>query len=177
MIGIVAENYLCLFALVEMILKDIGKSDFDQYELAEYFGITVPLDYVSDRINHVVHSCVEREWGTNISEKQLNEFFDINNIPLKAKFLTANPYNAYDEVESVSEKQYIIYLYSYGSLNHEPVNYDVGHASLLIGFLNNDKVRIYDPGPRNAGIKEVSVNSLYDAIYDNRGGIVIIEGK
>lgn len=174
MLEVVAENYLCLYALLEMVLRDVGNNEFNQYSLADYFGITVPMDFSSDKITNIKHSTEEREWGASLNIQNVNQFFNMNKISLKAKYLTANPFNEYEEAETMSDGKYIIYLYSYGHLNHEPVNYDVGHASLLMNYGSN-RAKIYDPGPRNAGIKEISVSNLYDAIYDSRGGILIIE--
>ena len=41
------RNYLCFYALMEMILADIGYCNWDQYSLANTFGVvclaTTPL--------------------------------------------------------------------------------------------------------------------------------------
>ena len=44
---VIADNYLCLFALLEMILKQ-NNVNISQYELAEKAGITVPDGYKTE---------------------------------------------------------------------------------------------------------------------------------
>ena len=43
--NVIAENYLCFPALLEMIINDAFDMNISQFEIAEYFGIVVPCGY------------------------------------------------------------------------------------------------------------------------------------
>lgn len=53
--------------------------------LADYFGINVPLDYISNKITNVKYSMNESEWGTLIDVESINQFFEMNDNLLYAK--------------------------------------------------------------------------------------------
>ena len=168
-------NYLCVYAMLEMALRDIGEREWDQIRLANQFGVTLlPGNTIKGVIN--VRYCTdERECGAHINIEDLNTFFSMKKIPLKALFLKANPYACYSEAEEDDTRNYIIYLYSYGSLNEDRSKLNVGHASMRVDNIKDGEVSIYDPGPLKAGIKVVKLNRLYDAIDDCKGGILILE--
>lgn len=170
---IIGEDYLCLFAVLEMVLKDIGVQDYSQYDLANYFGVTVPEEYLISGVHNLKYSNMEKDYGTHVTEKDLNAFFNEKGIPLMVEWLSANPFGEYPDAVYIPNDRYVIFLFSYGSLYQEPQNYTVGHASLLLENESHGMIKIYDPGPRNHGEKDVSINNLYDAVYDGRGGILI----
>ena len=51
----------------------------------------------------------------------------------------------------------------------------VGHVALLLNCLSNEKLEIYDPGPRKYGIKVVNRIAMHEAMEDIRGGTYVIE--
>ena len=172
---VVGKNYLCVYAMIEMILKDIGEETWDQIRLANKFGVTLPVDYDIKEVENTIHCANEHECGAHIDAEKLNSFFEMEGIPLRATYLEANPFNCYDVAEEDDSHKYIVYLYSYGSLNDDQSKINVGHASIKVGNIKNGKLSIFDPGPLNAGVKEVNLSRLYDAINDYSGGILILE--
>lgn len=172
---VIAINYLCLYAMIEMVLKDIDEMNWDQIQLANQFGVVLPEGNSINGIDNVTYCIDERKCGAHINIESLNSFFSMENIPLRATILDSNPFNCYDEAETNDRNKYIVYLYSYGSLNNDPKKRNIGHASIKISDIRNGIVSIYDPGPVGAGIKEVRLSKLYDAIGESNGGILIIE--
>lgn len=170
-----AINYLCVYAMIEMVLKDIGKKDLDQIHLANQFGVTLPAGEYIEGVSNVEYCTDERECGAHIDIDRLNSFFSEKGIPLNASYIKANPFDCYDKAERHDAHMYIIYLYSYGSLNNDIEKKNVGHASMKIDNIENGIVSIYDPGPLGAGIKKIRLNKMYDAISDCNGGILILE--
>ena len=47
------ENYLCFYALMEMILADIGYCNWNQYSLANTFGVVLPDNYSINGVENV----------------------------------------------------------------------------------------------------------------------------
>lgn len=174
---VVGENFLCFFALMEIILNDIGISIYNQYDLANYFGVVLPVDYKIKGVENVSYSTSEKEYGFHGRLQDINVFLEKHDIPLTASYLAANPFDEYPGLMYIPQKRYAIFLYSYGSLYKEASNDNVGHASLLIANEVGRRIKIYDPGPRDYGEKTFFVNRIYDAIYDNRGGIFIFNRK
>lgn len=172
---IIAVDYLCFFALLEMVLCDKGYNNWSQIDLANYFGVTLPENYTINGVYKYITSNDVKKYGYCIDVDEVNCFFDKNNISMKLSFESSNPYGFYTSIDGDKGKdEYHIYAFSYGSLYLEPQNIMVGHVALHLNRNGND-VEIYDPGPRNAGRKLVSESRLYDAMYDNRGGIFTIK--
>ena len=172
--SIIAENYLCFFAVLEMILKDIGYKNYNQYNLANYLGVVLPPNIEIKGVNNVSFGNSESDYGYHLNIDKLGSFFKSNNIPLTIEYISANPFGNYPGATYIFKEKYVIVFYSYGSLYREPQNYDISHASLLMKNEVEGKVEIYDPGPRNSGAKTVLVSSLRDAIYDSEGGVLIL---
>lgn len=176
---IVAENYLCFYAVLEMVLSDVGINGFSQYNLANEFGVVLPFDYSIPNIYNVTFSNDIRSQGAHINENKINTFFRTHRINLKISYIPENPFidYGYDTYGNFvpSNGKYYIYTFSYGSLYNEVVNYKVGHVSLLINCPSLGQLEIYDPGPRMAGIKVIKRIAMHDAMEDNRGGVYLIE--
>lgn len=174
---VVAKNYLCLLALLEMVIEDIvGKSFINQDYLAEYFGITIPPD-CDINIKNIHYSNNERDFGVHINENSLNDFFVNIGIPIQAEYIEVNEFeeNLIDDVnyEFLRKDKYIIYTFSYGALYNERTTYLFGHVALLDKVISNDWLQVYDPGPKGSGHKMVNRHNMYDAMRHIRGGIYI----
>lgn len=175
---VIAENYLCFCALLEMIITDGQKIKITQYKIAEKFGVTIPYNYKIN-VKNVNFSCNTIEHGVHITESALNDFFCKEKINLHAKYLQVNPYEELfiDEYENKNLRlnKYIIYTYSYGYLFHFPDAFDVGHVALLQDVISDHELLIYDPGPKNSGLKNVNRHEMYDAIRYRHGGVYLLE--
>ncbi len=177
---IISEKYLCLYALFEIILFDIGITRFTQYDLANRFGVTLPTGYsIPNVYNHVSYNDNLFMQGAHIDVDEMNSFFEENRIPLKLSYLSESPWlnHDYDRriYSPIKARQYYIYAFSYGHLYHEYNNYRVGHVALLLNCPNDDLIEIYDPGPRNAGRKIVNRNFMHDAMDAIDGGVYFIK--
>lgn len=174
---VIAENYLCLLSLLEMIIEDATGLKITQRDLAEEFGITVPQDYKTE-LRNIKFSSVENDYGVEISEDKLQEFLDKKGIGLKARFIDGICINELDFDERLAryleEKKYVILAYSYGELYNKCNHAILGHVALLQKVIGEGSIRIYDPGPDEAGIKEISIFKMYDAIR-RKGGLYIID--
>lgn len=164
-----------------MILVDVLNTDlFNQYSLAEIFGITLPVDAVLP-VRNVTYSDCPRDYGVHINERKLNDFFINTGIPINVSYYKASPYedNPIDAFgnDELRKNKYIIYTYSYGSLYHEPQNREVGHVALLDKVIAERTIIIYDPGPRNAGIKSVDRIDMYEAMCERNAGIYVFEKR
>lgn len=174
---VVAKNYLCFLALLEMIIEDtIGATFINQDYLAEYFGITVPYDYKIS-IKNVHYSNIDREFGVHIDENILNNFFVNVGIPMRANYITVNEFeeNEIDDIncDFLRKGKYIVYTFSYGALYREKDTYGFGHVVLLDKVISEDSLQVYDPGPRDCGHKIVNRHTMYDAMRYVRGGIYV----
>lgn len=179
--NVIAENYLCFLALLEMVIEDvIGKSYIDQYYLAEYFGITVP--YGTDiTVNNITFSDKEREFGVHLDENKLNAFFKETGIPIETEYVYINEFEEsdYDTVDrsDLRRNSYIVYTYSYGSLYRKSELCNYGHVALLKSVVSERTLEIYDPGPIGKGEKKIDRHALYDAIREINGGLYIFKIK
>lgn len=125
--------------------------------MAEEFGVTIPVDYELN-VNNICYSNNDNEYWVHLIEKILNEFFEKKNINIRATYFHINPFedleiDEYDKFE-LREGKYIIYTYSYGDLFRESDKLDIGHVALLWDVVSENELLIYDPGPKNAGIKK-----------------------
>lgn len=175
---IVANNYLCFMALLEMIVSETNPcARFTQNDFAELFGITVPIEEHTT-IKNVQYSNIIEKCGTNICVKEINDFFRENLISLQLSYI---PSCYFDEITFAnmivenSRNAYIVFAFCYGVLYNEPQNNDVGHTTLFEDVdTKSDTIRIYDPGPRNHGSKIVKMDDMVYAMK-RRGGIYLFE--
>lgn len=175
---IIAKDYLCFNALLEMIVSDINSSShFSQVEFAEIFGITVPKG-IQVPIKNVQYSNDVAQCGTNVCVDTINDFFRNNLIPLKLSYISASYFDEItfgDIIFEKSKKSYIVFAFCYGLLYDESQNNDVGHVVLLEKIdTETDTIQIYDPGPRNHGSKTVKVDDMVYAMK-RRGGVYLFE--
>lgn len=176
---VIAENYLCFYAILEMILSDIGIDTFSQYDLANEFGVVLPNGHNIPNVHNVHFSENIRDQGAHIDVSKINIFFLRNKIDLRVSYVEENPYidYEYDQFDKFSAKGkiYCVYAFSYGDLYHETQNNNVGHIALLLNCLSPSQIEIYDPGPHAAGVKIISRFSMHDAMEFIRGGMYIFE--
>lgn len=172
---IIADNYLCFLALLEMILRAKGII-ISQYDLAEKYGVTVPIGYVTN-IKNVKYSAVQDDLGVIITPKSLQQFLNDLNCDMEVSFLSALHTNEF-ELGSIlrlhlAKGKFVIFAFSYGVLYSNESYYDLGHVSLLHEIVNDDLLQIYDPGPDSPGIKNAKISDMYDAMR-KKGGIYIL---
>lgn len=153
---VVAQNYMCFLALLEMIITDIyDTSIISQFDMADYFGLTIPTGTSLSIANHRF-STVDSEYGLHINANTLNDFFVKKNMKIKATYYKENPYE-YNEIDSFSSKclgptKYLIYTFSYGYLFSDSSKINIGHAALYDSSVSETSIKIYDPGPLNPGL-------------------------
>ena len=169
-----SENYLCLATLIEIVLKDIGIRKYTRFDIAEELGITLPPS-ARGLVKGASYSEDEFQLGIKIDSEKMNSFFDRNEINLHAKYTQATPYTMLEEQISKWNQCYVIFLYSYGELVGNSELQDVGHAALFISMPNQQEVRIYDPGPKDSGEKNVCCYRLEEAMYQRRGGYILLQ--
>lgn len=176
---VVAKKYLCFLTLLEMILDDSVNLKMTQQDIAEEFGITVPLGYKID-VSNIQFSSVENDFGIEVSEERLQNFFDKKGIELKVKYIDGVCLNDIDldirMKRYLEEQKYVILAFSYGMLYNNCMHDALGHVALLEKVIGDDLVQIYDPGPDKAGIKKISILKLYDAMK-RKGGLYLIDKK
>ena len=128
------ENYLCFYALLEMILADIGYRNWDQYSLANTFGVVLPGNYSINGVENVETSSDERMYGAHVDCKLINRFMEESRIPLKVSYIPSNPYGEYNISKSYLKDKYCIYTYLYGFCHNASDKLQVGHASLFLRY-------------------------------------------
>ena len=173
-----SHPYMCFDALLAMIVKDVfPQSHFSQDYFAEQFGVTIPYGEHT-KIKNVRFSNNIEEYGTSVNTNDINVFFDKNKIPLSISFIPANYIDeATFDVFLIENCQnaYVVFAFCYGILYNEPLNANIGHVSLLNGFVSTTySLEIYDPGPRNPGMKVVKIDNMFYAMK-RRGGVYLLK--
>lgn len=174
---VIAKEYLCFDALLEMIISYAEPSiHFTQTELAETFGITLPIG-TQTSINNVQYSNSIMDCGTNICIRDINDFFQKNLISLKLSYISSSCIDemTFADIIEKNNEAYIVFAFCYGLLYKEPQNNDIGHVALLQSVdARADVIKIYDPGPRNYGSKIIKIDDMVYAMK-RRGGIYLFE--
>lgn len=176
---VTAEDYLCFYAILEMIIEDMTGQKIDQNILAEHFGIKVPQHYQTDLIN-VSRTSEDYELGAFIDAAEINSYFVYNNLNIDME---------YKGVEKISEcnveqqlnrmfktNEYLIAGISYGVLYNIPECREVGHCTLIENIIGED-ADIYDPGPKDSGKKRIKIEHLYEAMRIRNGGFFIFNKR
>lgn len=168
---IVAKPNFCVPAVLQMVLKHFGVKEMTQDEIASQLFIT------PDR-NDVEHI----NWGARIENDTLNIFFQNNGLELQEKYISINQFMdssfLIDKLQELIQKQVsIICGYNYTWLFGDRED-TFRHVSIVVDvFLNEDKVLLLDPGPKDAGYKYVSADKLFYAIKAGKDGLWCITPK
>lgn len=162
---VISEPNWCVPAVLEMVLKHHGIDTFSQQDIAKQLSI-VPA---TDEVEH-------KKWGAQIKENTLNDFFEVNMIPLHEKYIPIGYFiDDYFMIEKIQEllenNTSIICGYNYTWLygNREDT---FQHVSIITEVLTHgNEVCLLDPGPKDAGYKTVKVEDLYYAIRAAKDGL------
>lgn len=175
MYEVIAEQYLCFPALIEMVIKNLTGRNIGQYEIAEWLGITVPYHY-SGKVKNVTKSIDCYEYGVHIDVNRIKDYFEEKQISLKVDYIEISKIKEdfFQEriQEYIQQNKTLICSYSYGYLYGREELIQVGHVSQILSTSEMD-IDIYDPGPDGVGKKKVNEFLLYDAIQYKNGGIYI----
>ena len=116
---VVANDYLCFMALLEMIVSEAcPEFHFSQTDFAEQFGITIPFGE-NTSIKNVHYSDDIRECGTHICINNINDFFKRNMIPLHLSFISSCFFDEINFSNIIIEKSkncHIVFAFCYGLL-------------------------------------------------------------
>lgn len=175
---VVASEYLCYVALLEIILKNEGIKKYNQYDLAQIHGLCVPIDYVNtnDYVN-IKYSENAYKWGVKVNKSILNNIFKFELLDVIAEYIdikTISDWEFDGYLEYDEGYKYCVFLYDYGALNFGVMN-SIGHAALLYKKIDSKSIYIYDPGPYNIGLKIINNYDIYKAIHAKNGGIMLIK--
>ena len=91
---VVADNYLCFLALLEMILREKG-ARITQYDLAEMTSVVIPEGY-SVRINNVRYSTCQDDYGVSVTPPTLRKIFSELGISIDVLYLDALRINEFE---------------------------------------------------------------------------------
>ena len=176
--NIIAENYLCVPAVLETVLKSEDILDIDKYTIANYFGVVLPQGIVYPQVKNCSHSDVPKQQGIILKNDSINKFFKDKKIPLHEQYTKLNLIDKdffTDFIfDTLFSEKHIICGYEYHTLYGSTGDY-AGHVSIIVNVdVNNDIVYLLDPGPKNSGLKTVSAYNLYHAIFEAKDGIWII---
>lgn len=178
---VVAHKFLCVPAVLSMIVATTDILNLNQDKIAEYFGVNVPVGSDDGLINNVKQINDENSWGVVISNNEVNGFFEHFGIPLEEHFIHVNTIAEYyfeDLIKNLLEdKKHIICGYDYYSLNLQNANsMRIGHVS-IIKAIKNGNIVIIDPGPKDPGEKIIKPEDLFFAIKRKSNGLWIISEK
>lgn len=175
-----SKPYCCVTAVLETILLRHGYR-FDQVDIANYFGLTVPVndvDAMSGTFTKLDASNDVRLIGIHLGKDGFNSFFAENGISLKETFISASmlsELNMESVLDAIPEESDVIFFFDYGTLYGEERNKGVGHNGAFISKCGED-ICYLDPGPRRLGKNNVNIDDLLYAMkaaYAG-GGISVI---
>jgi hypothetical protein len=147
----------------------------DERVIDNYFTVYIPED-TQGKLK-CVKTSNPQEYGIKVGNDTLNKFFSHFNIPLHEKYLSIFHYEDWSFEQEVREllnsDNHIICGFSYGALYNEQKNIDIGHVS-IIADMDDNQIKLLDPGPINPGLKYVKADDLYSAIKMRRDGLWLI---
>ena len=172
---IVANDFLCIPACMEMILCS-HSYNITQNEIAEYFGVNVSPDYTGP-IKNIIHTSDINKLGIVLNNDSINLFFNKFNLPFKEEYISIKLLQDWMFEEIIAKKialgNHLIFGFSFGALYNDKTKSEIGHVS-IIESIENENLTIIDPGPLNAGKKQVDIFNIFRAIHMKDDGLWII---
>lgn len=171
--NIVAEKFLCIACLLEIAIKENSDLDVNQYQIAEYFGLSVPIGYKTIIDNQRETNDIYK-LGIVLDAEKLNEYFDSLRVGLRAEYYEGLRFNEEffpERLRSLFQQGgTLIITVDYGELVFKKEARELGHA-LIITNIIDEEVELFNPGPDDAGLMRVSSLRLYDSMRARRGGV------
>jgi hypothetical protein len=167
-----SEDYLCVATLLELILNNFGYN-IDRYEIANYFGVNIPVDEKISKVQHYYNTEDKNKLGIIINDNNINSIFNHFHIKLIEKYTSINTIleeSFVSTVKKMMEESYVICGFDYGYVYDEPKNIRLGHVS-IITEITDDNVMLFDPGPRNFGMKKIDTYRLFCGIKKKQDGL------
>lgn len=172
---IVSSEFLCIPACMEIILRS-HSFDISQNEIAEFFGVHVSLEYTGP-IKNIIHTSDSNKLGIVLKNDSINTFFNKFNLPFKEEYISIKLLQDWMFENLITEKialgNHLVCGFSFGELYNDKSKTEIGHVSILES-VDREKLTIIDPGPLNAGRKQVDIYDIYRAIHMKNDGLWII---
>lgn len=177
-----AHPYLCVCALLEMIIRSLCDNGPTQFEIADYFGINAPKGLHYDGVTNIHYTNDPNTWGLVVRDQEINEFFFDYGISLTETFLSINLFEDWsfeDKLEELLQSRaHIICGYADRDGMTSTTSAPVGHAVLILqvepsGGMERDIV-VYDPGPESPGQRRIRGHRLFADIKAGKDGIWVI---
>lgn len=178
--NVIAENYLCVPAVLETILNSEGNFQINKYIIADYLGVILPKSINYPQIHNVSYATDTKDFGVKLKQNSINELFKHFEIPLEEKYasilqIDRDFFTDYI-IGILEEKCHIVCGFEYNSLYHKERREYVGHVSIIVDADSiNETVVLLDPGPLGEGFKKVDSYELYKSINCAHDGLWVIK--
>lgn len=180
--AVVARTYLCVCALLEMIIHSALDRGPDQIEIAQYLGVFLPFQHQDKAVSNFHLTDDPNKWGVVVRDDAINRFFLEYSIPLKENFFSINLFEDWsfeDKIKSLLDTgAHVICGLAADALDNvqsDAALLQCGHVVAIIDLtpsegLDRDVV-LYDPGPLTPGLRRMPAWRLFAAIKARSDGI------
>lgn len=176
--NIISQPFLCVAAILETVLRNYGIASLSQVEIAEFFGVNVPLHYEGE-VKNILKTDDINLYGIRVQKNGINTFFDHYKLPLTENYISVFTFNdwQFEDIvkDNLKNNSHIVCGFDYGRL-YDTIDIGLGHVSLITAASEN-KITLLDPGPRGAGSKQVDIDDLFLAIKAKKDGLWIMSRK
>ena len=183
---VIAHRYLCVCALLEMVIRSVNARGPNQIEIAEFLGVHFPRGHSQEGISNVHHTDDPSRWGVVVQNHEINNLFHSYSIPLTEEYIPINNFEDWsfeDKIKDVLRSgAHVLCGYSARSLDSstrhdDPVPW--GHAVAVLDAepcsgAEHD-ITVYDPGPQGSGERRIRGWRLFAAIKARMDGLWIIK--
>ncbi len=179
----IAKQYLCFAACLQIAAKETANVEIDQVLLANYLGVVLPLDFdasglAEHGVTNIRHDSDPIHWGITPVVTDINTVLTSVNVLLECRFEPISNFQDWEFEDHLTALRYSghfpIVGFDYHSLAGEFAPEDRGHCAVVYDIRNltgRTVVEIYDPGPSQAGFRVVEAYPLYRACRKRHGGI------
>lgn len=177
-----AHPYLCVCALLEMIIRSSCNNGLRQVEIANYFGINAPRGFLCHGVDNINYTDDPSKWGVIVRDNDINRLFYDYDIPLVESFISINLFEDWSFEDKLDEllrsNAHLICGYAVHSDTASKTSQAIGHAVLILqveqtGGLERD-IMVYDPGPAPSGQRRIRGHRLFADVKARRDGIWVI---
>lgn len=176
-IFVVAENFYCFPALLEIVFRQRYGVSVDQKEIGRMLGVAKPIEHRC--FDRAVSQCDDmRDWGVHVDLGALRRLFESMGVSVDVQMRNVNSIfeGCLSEVikELKSDGSDVICGFSYGELYGIHSLLQCGHVALVLSLKENGVVEMYDPGPKNPGVKDFDDLKLFEAMRVRDGFLLSI---
>jgi hypothetical protein len=182
----ISKQYLCFAACLQVAAKETANVEIDQVVIANHLGVALPIGFdcsalVEQGVTNLRFDSDSALWGIEPVIADIDRLLKQAIAGFECRFEPISTFQDWEFEERIAalteSGQFPIVGFEYNALFGESATEMEGHCAVVYRIRKRNgqsAVEIYDPGPKDAGFRNVDSYTLYCACRKKHAGIWLL---